>query len=207
LDPVITYEDALDSESPLIFEELGDNIGLTGELNIGDIDAAFDKADRVVIASLSVHRHQPVPMECRGSVADWDAANEQLTFHTATQSPHMVRLLMPAQIGVPMEKIRTLSEDVGGGFGLKNGVFREDVAIAVASMDLGRPVKWIEDRAEHLATGGHAREEKADIEVAVTNDGVMLGVRMQVFLNAGAYPIDPFPGAMMCGAISSSFQG
>jgi carbon-monoxide dehydrogenase large subunit len=119
----------------------------------------------------------------------------------------MVRLLLPAQIGVPMEKIRTLSEDVGGGFGLKNGVFREDVAIAVASIDLGQPVKWIEDRAEHLATGGQAREEMADIEAAVTADGVLLGVRMDVLLNAGAYPIDPFPGAIMVGAISSSFQG
>jgi carbon-monoxide dehydrogenase large subunit len=207
LDPVMTYDQAFDPSSPVIFEELGDNVALTGELMIGDIDAAFAKADRVISASLSVHRHQPVPMECRGSVADWDGANEQLTFHTATQSPHMVRLLLPAQIGVPMEKIRTLSEDVGGGFGLKNGVFREDVAISVASIDLGRPVKWIEDRAEHLATGGQAREEKADIEAAVTDDGVLLGVRMEVVLNQGAYPIDPFPGAIMAGAISSSFQG
>ena len=207
LDPVMTYAQALDPSSPVIFEEFDNNVALTGELMIGDIDAAFAKADRVVTASLSVHRHQPVPMECRGSVADWDAANESLTFYTATQSPHMVRLLMPAQIGVPMEKIRTISEDVGGGFGLKNGVFREDVAIAVASKDLGRPVKWIEDRAEHLATGGQAREEMADVEVAVTDDGVLLGVRMDVLLNAGAYPIDPFPGAIMVGAIPSSFQG
>ena len=207
LDPVMTYAQALDPSSPVIFEEFDDNIALTGELMIGDIDAAFAKADRVVTASLSVHRHQPVPMECRGSVADWDGANESLTFYTATQSPHMVRLLLPAQVGVPMEKIRTVSEDVGGGFGLKNGVFREDVAITVASKDLGRPVKWIEDRAEHMATGGQAREEMADIEVAVTDDGVMLGVRMGVVLNQGAYPIDPFPGAIMAGAISSSFQG
>jgi carbon-monoxide dehydrogenase large subunit len=207
LEPVLTYEQALDPSSPVIFEEFDNNIALTGELMIGDIGAAFAKADRVVTASLSVHRHQPVPMECRGSVADYDGANESLTFYTATQSPHMVRLLLPAQVGVPMEKIRTVSEDVGGGFGLKNGVFREDVAIAIASKELGRPVKWIEDRAEHLATGGQAREEMADIEAAVTNDGVMLGVRMNVVLNQGAYPIDPFPGAIMAGAISSSFQG
>src|SRR6185436_17096166 len=76
LDPVMTYDDALNPASGLIFEELGDNIALSGELNIGDIDAAFAKADQVVSATLSVHRHQPVPMECRGSVADWDAANE-----------------------------------------------------------------------------------------------------------------------------------
>lgn len=207
LDPVVTYEDALDPARPPVFDELGDNLAFRGELNLGDIDSAFERADRVVSTSLSVHRHQPVPMECRGSIADWDPEHERLTFHTATQSPHMFRLLLPARIGVPMEQIRVLSQDVGGGFGLKNGVFREDVALAVASMDLGRPVKWIEDRAEHLATGGQAREERADIEAAVSADGVLLGVRMDVLLNNGAYPCDPFPAAMFAAAVSSSFQG
>ena len=84
-------------------------------------------------------------------------------------------MLLPAQIGVPMEQIRVLAGDVGGGFGLKNGVAREDVAVVAASIDLGRPVKWIEDRLEHLAAGGQAREERADIEAAVTADGVLLG--------------------------------
>ena len=100
-----------------------------------------------------VHRHQPVPMECRGLIADWDAAAEHLTIHASTQSPHMYRMLLPAQIDVPMEKIRVLAGDVGGGFGLKNGVGREEVAVVAASIDLGRPVKWIEDRLEHLAVG------------------------------------------------------
>src|SRR5262249_33928736 len=143
---------------------------------------------RVITATVSVHRHQPVPMETRGSIASWDPAEQTLTFHTATQSPHMIRLLLAPQLGIPMEAIRTISQDVGGGFGLKNGLFREDVALAVASRDLGRPVKWIEDRFEHLATGGQAREEMADVEAAITDDGRLLGVRMQVQLNAGAYP-------------------
>ncbi len=83
----------------------------------------------------------------------------------------MIRLLMGPQLGIGMEQIRTISEDVGGGFGLKNGLFREDVALAVASRDLGLPVKWIEDRIEHLATGGQAREEMAEMELAVDADG------------------------------------
>jgi carbon-monoxide dehydrogenase large subunit len=207
LQPVLTYSDALDPAAPVLFEELGDNVAFTGELAMGDIDAAFAKADRVISATVSVHRHQPVPMETRGSIASWDPAEERLTFYTATQSPHMVRLLLAPQLGIPMEAIRTISEDVGGGFGLKNGVFREDVAIAVASRDLGRPVKWIEDRAEHLATGGQAREEMADVEAAVTDDGRLLGVRMKVLLNTGAYPWDPFPGAMMANVVGGLFQG
>ena len=98
-----------------------------------------------------------------------------------------------------MEKIRVLADDVGGGFGLKNGVQRDEVAVIAASIDLGRPVKWIEDRLEHLAVGGQAREEGADIEAAVTADGVLLGVRIDAKLNLGAYGSDPFNGAIYVG--------
>jgi carbon-monoxide dehydrogenase large subunit len=119
----------------------------------------------------------------------------------------MLRMLLPIQINVPMENIRVLADDVGGGFGLKNGVQRDEVAVIAASIDLGLPVKWIEDRLEHLAVGGQAREEGADIEAAVTNDGVLLGIRMEAKLNLGAYACDPFSGAMFVGSLSGSFQG
>jgi carbon-monoxide dehydrogenase large subunit len=207
LDPIVSYEDALDPAKPAIFEDIGDNIAMRGEMVIGDIDAAFAKADRVIRASVHVHRHSPVPMEGRGTIASWDADADQLTIHSSTQSPHMIRMLISPQIDVPMEKIRVISGDVGGAFGLKTGLFREDVALAAASIDLGRPVKWIEDRIEHLSSAGQAREEMADMEVAVTNDGLLLAVRMDVKLNSGAYPCDPFPGAMYAGSVSGSFQG
>ena len=207
LEPVVTYEDALDPAKPAIFDELGDNVHLSYDVALGDIDAAFARADRVVRATVEVHRHQPVPMECRGTIASWDADTEQLTVWTSTQSPHMLRMVMPAQIRVPMEQIRVLAGDVGGGFGLKNGVSREDVAVVVAAKDLGRPVKWIEDRLEHLATAGHAREEMAELELAVTDDGLLLGVRMKAKVNIGAYPCDPFPGTMQAFTIPMFFQG
>jgi carbon-monoxide dehydrogenase large subunit len=207
LEPVVTYEDALDPSRPPIFEELGDNIAFTAEMAIGDIDAVFAKADQVVDATISVHRHQNVPMEGRATIASWDPVTEQLTIHASTQSPHMIRMLMPSRIGLPAEKIRVLAGDVGGAFGLKGALFREDVALVVASMDLGRPVKWIEDRVEHLSSSGQAREEMADLQAAVSDDGLLLGVRMNIKLNTGAYPGDPFPGAMMVNAISGSFQG
>ncbi len=207
LDPVVTYEDALDPSRPPIFDELGDNINFTTNMAIGDIDAVFARADRVVEATISVHRHQNVPMEGRALIASWDPAAEQLTIHASTQSPHMLKILLPSRIGLPMEKIRVLAADVGGAFGLKGALFREDVALTVASIDLGRPVKWIEDRAEHLSSSGQAREEMADLQAAVTDDGLLLGVKMNVKLNAGAYPGDPFPGAMIVNAIIGSFQG
>lgn len=207
LDAVVTYEDALDPSKPPLFDELGDNINFAGELPMGDVEAAFAKADRIVRATVDVHRHQPVPMECRGIIASWDAGDEQLTIWTSTQSPHMVRMCLPAQVGVPMEKIRVLAHDVGGGFGLKNGVARDDVAIVAAAKDLGRPVKWIEDRMEHLVSAGQAREEMAEMEAAVTTDGRIIGVRMDVKVNTGAYPGDPFPGTMQVFSIPSLFQG
>lgn len=207
LDPVVTYEDALDPGRPPVFDELGDNIHMTAALPLGDVDAALARADRVVRATVEVHRHQPVPMETRGMVASFDPDTEHLTIYSATQSPHMFRMLMPPQIGVPMERIRVIARDVGGGFGLKNGVAREDVVIAAVSKALGRPVKWTEDRLEHLAAAGQAREEMADMEAAVSEDGVVLGVRMEVKLNSGAYPCDPFPAAIYTYAIITSFQG
>ena len=207
LDAVVTYEDALDHSKPRLFDEFPDNTAFNSEMAIGDVDGAFAKADRVVQASIWVHRHQPVPMETRGLIASYDKTNEHLTIHASTQSPHMLRMLLPIQINVPMENIRVLADDVGGGFGLKNGVQRDEVAVIAASIDLGRPVKWIEDRLEHLAVGGQAREEGADIEAAVTNDGVLLGIRMEAKLNLGAYACDPFSGAMFVGSLSGSFQG
>jgi carbon-monoxide dehydrogenase large subunit len=207
LEPVVTYEDALDPSRPPIFDELGDNIAFTTEMAIGDIDGVFARADRVVEATISVHRHQNVPMEGRGSIVSWDPVAAQLTVHASTQSPHMIRMLLAPRIGIPMEKIRVLAGDVGGAFGLKGALFREDIALAVASMDLGRPVKWIEDRLEHMSSSGQAREEMADLQAAVTDDGQLLGVKMDAKLNAGAYPCDPFPGPMIINAVVGSFQG
>ncbi len=207
LDPIVSYADALDPAKPPLFAELGDNIAFTGEMARGDVEGAFAKADRVIRASISVHRHEPVPMECRGLIAIWDGDAQHLTIHASTQSPHMYRILLPLQINVPMEKIRVLAGDVGGGFGLKNGVSREDVAVIAAAMAVGRPVKWTEDRFEHLGSGGQAREEMADIEAAVSSDGVLLGIRMIAKLNMGAYPCDPFPGSMFVNSLSGSFQG
>ena len=200
LPAVADYDAALDPAKPALFEELGDNIAAADEpARFGDVDAAFAEADRIIPATLRQHRVANVPMETRGVVADYDPASGELVFHASTQNPHGLRMQLANTLGHPMERLRVMAGDVGGGFGLKGGVGREDICVALASKQLGRPVKWIEDRNEHLLGAGHAREEMVEAEVAVKNDGTLLGIRAKLTMDVGAYPGVPFsaPGFTM----------
>jgi len=199
--PVIAnYDDAVDPTKPPLFDELGDNTVITNApVTWGDVDAAFAEADRVVSATLRQHRVAPVPMETRGAVADYDASSGDLTYYASTQSPHGLRLQLASTVRHPMERFRVLANDVGGGFGLKGSVVREDFCVAAASKELGRPLKWIEDRNEHLIASGQAREEMVQVELAVKADGTFLGMKAKLIMDAGAYPNVPFVSAMFVG--------
>ena len=189
LDPVATAAQALDPSSPPIFEDLGSNIITAESTNThGDVEAAFAKADRVVRANLKVHRHQNVPMECRGIVADYDADNQSITIHGSNQGVGLAKMVLVGQLGLEADKVRVLCGDIGGSFGLKIGTGREEIAAAALSKAIGRPVKWIEDRNEHLAFSGHAREETLDAEVAITNEGDILAMKVDMVVDTGAYP-------------------
>ena len=166
LPPVVTAADALDPSSPPIFEDLGEQRrpARTRRTTFGDVDGAFAGADRVVAVHIGQHRHQNVPMECRGCVASYDAGTEELTVHAATPGrAHRQDRRWPRGSASPADKVRVLCGDIGGSFGLKIGASREDVAVAAASRHLGRPVKWIEDRGENLTVSGQAREESFDV--------------------------------------------
>ena len=208
LPAVAGYDDAVDPTKPALFDELGDNVVITNQpVTWGDVDAAFAEADRVVTATLKQHRVAPVPMETRGSVADFDPSSGELTYHASTQSPHGLRMQLATTLGHPMERFRVLANDVGGGFGLKGSVVREDFCVAAASKALGRPLKWIEDRNEHLIASGQAREEMVEIELAVNNDGTFLGMKAKLTMDAGAYPNVPFVSAMFVGLIQLLLPG
>jgi carbon-monoxide dehydrogenase large subunit len=208
LEAVADYDDAIDPAKPALFDELGDNVVITNApVTWGDVDAAFAEADHVIAASLRQHRVAPVPMETRGSVADYDASSGELTYHASTQSPHSLRLQLASTLGHPMERFRVLANDVGGGFGLKGSVVREDFCVAAASRELGRPVKWIEDRNEHLIASGQAREEMVAVELAVKADGTFLGMKAKLIMDAGAYPNVPFVSAMFVGLIQLLLPG
>ena len=200
-----TAAQALDPASPLIFEELGSNLAGAPTANTyGDVDGAFAAADRIVRTGLHQHRHQNVPMETRGGLFSYDLATEELLVWIAGQGVALVQSTLAARTGIPIEKIRVRTGDVGGSFGLKIGAYREDVACAAASKDLGRPVKWIEDRSENLAASGQAREESFEIEAAVTAEGQILGLKVNMTTDAGAYP---GIGSMMGALIESMTPG
>jgi carbon-monoxide dehydrogenase large subunit len=207
LPAVVSYEGAFDPDGPVVFDDLGDNVVYTASENWGDIDAAWAEADRVVEMRLRQHRVANVPMETRGAVADYDPGSGELTYHAATQSPQGLRIQLARTLGHPMDRLRVLCGDVGGAFGLKGFVYREDFALAAASKALGRPVKWIEDRFEHLSASGHAREEFMDVQAALKDDGTLLGIKAQMVMDQGAYPACPFPAGLMTGLIRSLLPG
>ena len=189
LPPVVTAAFALDPSSPPLFANLGNNIARAHSRNeFGDVPGTFAGADRVLDFHIDVHRHQNVPMEGRGCVASWDADLGEMTFHAATQSVHITRNGVAARLGLEGDKVRVLAGDIGGSFGLKIGASREELAVAAASKHLSRPVKWIEDRGENLTVSGQAREESFDIRAAVSNDGDLLGLDVQMIIDTGAYP-------------------
>lgn len=190
LPAVMTAEAAQDPSKPAIFEDLegGNVLVRSPAATFGDVDGAFARADRVVRAELRQHRHQNVPMECRGIVCSFDPETEELTVHVATQGVHIARMLLSMALGLPQEKVRVLAGDIGGSFGLKIGAYREDIACAAAARKLARPVRWIEDRPEHLTFSGQAREESFEVEAAVTNEGDILALRVKMTLDTGAYP-------------------
>jgi carbon-monoxide dehydrogenase large subunit len=205
LPAVVTETAALDPSQPPIFEELGSNVLIhSPAATYGDVDGAFARADRIVRAELRQHRHQNVPMECRGVVCSFDAESGELTVHSACQGVHIARMVLSGALGLPQEKVRVLAGDIGGSFGLKLGAAREDIAVAAASRQLGRPVRWIEDRTENLTYSGQAREESFEVEAAITNGGDILGLRVKMIIDTGAYP---GMGAMLPSLVQTMIPG
>jgi carbon-monoxide dehydrogenase large subunit len=152
-----------------------------------EADAVFTTAPHVVTETLSQHRYLAVPMEPRGVVAHWDPFGDGMTVWISTQGAHAARDHFAQVLGLPANRVRVQVKDVGGGFGQKIGVGREETATALASFALGRPVKWIEDRYENLLAASHARAEQATASLALADDGTFLGIRAEHVDDVGAY--------------------
>ena len=192
LPSVVHAEEALKPGAPLLHEEFEDNNIAHMESVHGDVDAAFAQADHVFSTRFQGGRYMAAPLEMRGIVADYDAATDETVIWTSTQIPHFHRTLVAPLLGIPEAKLRVIAPAVGGAFGLKCSIYPEDVVLPVLTRLVGRPVKWIEDRYEHLAASGHAKEIICYIDIAVQNDGTFLAFRGRYITDAGAYSVMPW---------------
>ena len=153
----------------------------------GDVGAAFHAAHIVVQLNLDVGRHSGVPMETRGAIARYDAARDVLELHGAAKVPHRNRELLANWLGRSPSSVQLFEGHVGGGFGVRGELYPEDLLVCVAAMRLGRPVKWIEDRREHLVAANHSRQQHHRVRAAVDANGCVLAIDDEFFLDQGAY--------------------
>ncbi len=200
LDVVIDPFSALKPDAPILREDLvGKTEGAHGKRNhpneiftwtAGDkaaADLAFEKADIIVTQDMMYPRVHPCPLETCGCVASFDPIKGDLTTYITSQAPHVVRTVVSMLSGIPESKVRIISPDIGGGFGNKVGIYPGYVCAIVASIVLGRPVKWVEDRIENLSSTAFARDYHMSGELAATADGKIQGLRVDVLADHGAF--------------------
>ncbi len=186
---VVDARKATDENAPLLHDDVPGNVSYYWPIGDKDVnDQAFADADHVVEIDLINNRLIPNAMEPRAAVAEWNAFEDSLTLWTTSQNPHIIRLLMSAfTFFVPENKLRVISPDVGGGFGSKIFHYPEEIITPYAARDIGRPVKWVATRSESFITDAHGRDHVTNAKLALSRDGIFLGLRVATWANMGAY--------------------
>ena len=185
--PAVTdLKEAL-KDQVVLHEENGTNLAGSHELNTGDVDEAFRIAEYTRKEEFRTHRHTGNPLETRGLLANFDEETGELSVWGPTKVPHFNRAILADHLEIPEEKIHFIEPDVGGGFGIRGEFYPEDFLIPFVSMRLGLPVKWTEDRMEHLISANHSREVVCEVEIAANKDGTILGMRADIYGDMGAY--------------------
>jgi carbon-monoxide dehydrogenase large subunit len=204
--PVVTDVESAAKGGPLVHDNFADNIAYKLTSGEGDIDAAFASAERTVKQRILHNRLAPIAMEPRGVLARYFPGEEELTVWSSTQIPHLLRTQLAIMIGIPENKLRVITPEVGGGFGSKLNVYGEEALLGWIAIQLGKPVKWIETRRENIQATIHGRGQVGDIEVAFKNDGTVTGLRYNVYADLGSYhqlltpAIPTLTGLMLSGA-------
>jgi len=188
---VMEVEKSLQPDAPLLYESWGDNVMLKADFRSGDTERAFREAHVVVRETFRTNRCTGLSIETRGCIAKYDPSSESLVLWTSSQIPHVVRMTVAELIGIPENKFQVIAPDIGGGFGIKSHVFPEEIVVCLLARQVGRPVKWVEDRLEDLQSAIHARQGVFTVELAAGNDGTILGLRAKLLSDAGAYPAYP----------------
>ena len=181
---------AVDPEAenpPSLFAGCEDNAACRFSDGFGDLDAAMAAADEIVTFRFHTGRHSAVPLETRGLVADFDPGQNRLRVWGMTKVPHFNRGVLARMLGLPERNIALIVPDVGGGFGVRGEFYPEDFLIPFAAMRLGRPVKWIEDRLEHLIAANHSRDQRYAMRLGLTRSGALTGLEVRLTNDMGAY--------------------
>ena len=208
LPPVLDLQDAVAEDAPLLYEEYGTNIANTITHDVGDVDAAFADADHVYRETFDIHRYGPVPMECRGALAQVEPGTGRITLYSSTQFPHLARQFLGGVLNVPESHIRVIAPDVGGGFGAKCEFYSEEVLVPLLARRLGRPVKWVEDRREHLISTTQAREQRHQVAAAVSADGTIQAISVESSTNNGAamFTLATTPASIFSGMLRGPYR-
>jgi carbon-monoxide dehydrogenase large subunit len=190
LDPlpaIVDPEAAMAPGAAVVHEQAQDNLFAQFSVGKGDAQAALARAPFRLKRRFRHHRYAGMPMECRGVIGQHDRRTGHLTVWSSTQVVHWVRRELAHTLGFPEARIRCVAPDVGGGFGTKGHVYPEDLLIPFLALQLGRPVRWIEDRREHLQSACHSRDQIHDIEVGFDENGRILAVHDRFIMDCGAW--------------------
>jgi aerobic carbon-monoxide dehydrogenase large subunit len=193
LPPMLDPLEAAREDATPIHPAFGTNVAMRVRVGRGDLQAAFAQADRVVRGRYDVPRLSPAPMEGRGLLAQYQPEADLLTLWASTQVPHKIKTYLPRLLTQPPRHLRVIAPDVGGGFGQKVEVWPEDVVLSYLAMALRRPIKWVEERWENMLAY-HGRGHAAEVEAAVKRDGSILGMRIRIVADVGAYFLTSTPG-------------
>lgn len=191
LPAVVDMLAALEPAAPLVFAWMEHNVDHVRRRAGGDTTAAFAQAFRIVRQRIASQRLIGVPMEGRAVAAAPDSSSGGVTLWTSTQTPHQVRGDLALVLRLNENMVRVIAPDVGGGFGVKIGIYPEEVLVAALARKLNTPVRWVESRLEHMVATTHGRSQIADVEAAVAEDGTITGLRMKIVADIGAYPMAP----------------
>ncbi|HML09860.1 MAG TPA: xanthine dehydrogenase family protein molybdopterin-binding subunit [Stellaceae bacterium] len=188
----------------LVHEQWGDNIFMDRAIAGGDIEAARRAAEIVISREFRMNRQSGSPMEARAVLAYRDHRLDEVVVQASTQTPHTMRVAIAEMLGLDERQIRVVAPDVGGGFGPKARLYPEEIIMAALTLELDQPVRWIEDRSEHLLTGAHTRDQHHKVTAYADKRGRILGIEAEIVVDAGAYgmwPQGPYMEANMAARV------
>lgn len=198
---------ALAPAAPLVHEGWADNQYVETRITTGDLAAAKAGAGIVVHQTLRMARHAGVSLETRGVLAAPDRRLNELVVYSSTQFPHVIRTILAEHLGIAESALRVIAPDVGGGFGIKNNFMPEELAVAALALKLNRPLRWVEDRREHLLACPHAREHRYDMTAYADVTGRIAALEATVIVDAGAYSVWPWTASMEAGMSAGIMTG